>query len=96
MKKRKKRKPFMLVIAIIAVIWGVLGAVDFFRVSRFERPLFCFSRESVYKGAEDYKHYQGIGYSFEIAANPLESEFPGVTRYTYFLFGKEIRSGIRE
>ena len=34
--------------------------------------------------------------SFEVAENPSESEFPGVTRYTYFLFGVEVVSGIRD
>ena len=96
MRKTDKKKVTILVIIVLLAMWLVMGAVDYFRVSSFEKPLFCIGKESVYKGAEDYKHYQGLGYSFEVTENPFESEFPGVTRYTYFLFGNEMISGIRD
>lgn len=93
---KKIGKKAIVVIIVLLAMWLVIGTIDYFRVSSFERPLFCIGRESVYKGAEDYKHYQGLGYSFEIVENSSESEFPGVTRYTYFLFSNEVISGIRD
>lgn len=91
----KKRSVIAVVVGLL-ILWFVVGTIDFFRVSSFERPMFCMGKESVYKGAEDYKNYQGIGYSFVVAENSSESEFPGVTRYTYFLFGNEVVSGMRD
>lgn len=92
----EKKRYIMIAIILFLVIWLAMGTIDCLRVSCFERPLFCLAKESVYNGVEDYKHYQGLGYSFEIAENPSESEFPGVTRYTCFLFGNEAVSGIRD
>lgn len=96
MKKAGKKRRIIIVIIVLLAMWVAFGTIDYFRVSSFERPLFCMGKEVVYRGAEDYKHYQGLGYSFEVAENPSESEFPGVTRYTYFLFGVEVVSGIRD
>lgn len=96
MKKIVKKKNIIILIIVFGMIWIAMGMIDYFRVSNFERPLFCTARESVYKGVEDYNHYQGLGYSFEVAENPSELELSGVTRYTYFLFGNEVVSGIRD
>lgn len=96
--KQKTRRIIATVISVAAILimWIVLSFVDYIRVSSFELPIFCVSRESVYKGAEDYRHCQGLGYSFEIVVNDPQSEYPGVTRYTYFILGNEISSGIRD
>lgn len=91
-----KKKNITILIIVLLVLWVAMGIIDYFRVSSFERPLFCMARESVYKGAEDYKHYQGLGYSFELTENPSDAELSGATRYTYFLFGNEVVSGIRD
>ncbi|MCQ2527330.1 MAG: hypothetical protein MJ130_11240 [Lachnospiraceae bacterium] len=96
MQKSGKKIGAIIVIIVLFAMWFTMGAIDYFRVSSFESPLFCIGKESVYKGAEDYKHYQGLGYSFEVAESPFESEYPGIIRYTYFLFGNEMVSGIRE
>lgn len=96
--KQQTRKIIVIVITIASLIimWIVMGFVDYIRVSKFEEPIFCVSRESVYNGAEDYRHCQGLGYSFEITVNDSQAEYPGVTRYTYFIFGNEVSSGIRD
>lgn len=91
------KKKIIITIVVIALLWLAVGLVDYFRVTKFEKPLFCVSRASVYNGAENYLHCQGIGYSFEIAGNfDTTDELSGVTKYTYFIFGNEICSGIRD
>jgi len=48
------------------MIWLAMGAVDYFRVSNFERPAFCLlDVENSYEdgGSGTYK---GLGYSFDI------------------------------
>lgn len=95
MGNKKKLVLFLCLSALI--LWLMAAAIDYFCVSRFEMPLFTVNYPAVYKGAEDYRHCQGLGYSIEIAGSfDTTDEFPGVTRYTYFLFGKEICSGIRD
>ena len=83
----------VIIVAVCLVAWMAMGVTDYIRVTSFEKPIFCISRASVYNGAEDYRHCQGIGYSFEIVVNGEESELPEVIRYTYFIFGNEERSG---
>ena len=41
--------------------------------------------------------YIGLGYSFDIKGNFMpEDEFPGVTKWTYYLFGIELQTQIRD
>lgn len=90
------KKKMIITIAVIVLLWLIVGIVDYFRVSGFEKPFFCISKPSVYSGVEDYQYCQGLGYSFEIVVNSSQSEYPGITRYTYFIFGNEVTSGIRD
>ena len=94
--KMRKIVTTVIVVAVLLVAWMAMGVTDYIRVTSFEKPIFCISRASVKDGAKDYRHYQGIGYSFELVINGEESEFPGVARYTYFILGNEVRSGISE
>lgn len=89
-----KKKIFVL-IAVLLALWLTIGAVDYFRVHGFEMPLFCVCTESADDGGSG--HYVGLGYSFEIKGNFMpDAEYPGVTEYTYYIFGAEVRSGIRD
>lgn len=90
------KKKMIITIAVIVLLWLIVGIFDYFRVSGFEKPFFCISKPSVYSGAEDYQYCQGLGYSFEIVVNSPQSEYQGITRYTYFIFGNEVTSGIRD
>ena len=96
--RAKARKTIVIIISIAAIliIWITMGFVDYFRVSNFEKPIFCISKESVSSDTVDFIHCQGLGYSFEIAVNDPLDEYPGVTSYTYFLFGNEICSAVRD
>ena len=42
-------------------------------------------------------HYVGLGYSFDIEGNFMpDDEYPGVTKYTYYILGQEISKEARE
>jgi len=41
--------------------------------------------------------YQGLGYRYEIEGNFMpEEEYPGVTRYEMYVFGRQVRIGRRD
>lgn len=82
-------------IAILLAIWLVMGFADFARVHDFEKPIFCV----LVGGADDGGSgtYVGLGYSFEIQGNFMpEDEYPGVTKYTYRIFGLDVQTSIRD
>ena len=97
MKKTGKKKSIIISIVFLLVLWIAMGLIDYFRVSNFERPFFCLlDVENSYDDGGSGK-YNGLGYSFDIMGNFMpEDEYPGVIRYTYYVFGSEISSGIRD
>jgi len=97
MKKIGKKKSIIIVIIVLFMIWLAMGAVDYFRVSNFERPFFCLlDAENNYDDGGS-GIYKGLGYSFDIKGNFMpEDEYPGVTRYSYYIFGSEVSVGIRD
>ena len=96
-KKINKKKSVIIAIIILLVLWIAIGLIDFFRVSSFERPIFCrLDVENSYDDGGSGK-YNGLGYSFDIMGNFMpEDEYPGVTKYTYYIFGSEVSAGIRD
>lgn len=88
-------KRLFVSLAIIAVLCTAMGILDFFRVSRFEKPIFCIPAEIADDGGSG--RYVGIGYSFDIEGNFMpEDEFPGVTKYEAKIFGITVGSEARE
>ena len=90
-------KKILKVLIIILVLWITIGLVDYFRVSSFERPIFSFL--DVENSFEDGGSgtYKGLGYSFDIKGNFMpEDEYPGITSYTYYIFGTPIKASIRD
>jgi len=96
-KKIDRKKSVIIVIIILLALWIAMGLIDFFRVSSFDKPIFC--RLDVENSFDDggSGKYNGLGYSFDITGNfNPEDEYPGVTRYTYYIFGSEVSAGIRD
>ena len=92
---KKKTKIAISTVCIILALWFVIGAIDFFRVYYFEKPIFCVATVIMQDGGSG--HYTGLGYSFDIEGNFMpEDEFPGVTEYTYYILGQKISSGVRD
>ena len=91
MKKRK----IVAILLILIVIWTAVVFTDFYRVTRFEKPVFCILTDSYDDGGSG--KYCGLGYAISIEGNFMpEDEFPGVTRYHIKLFGIHLKSGIRD
>ena len=91
MKKRK----IAAMLLILIVIWTAVMFTDFYRVTRFEKPIFCVLTDSYDDGGSG--KYCGLGYSIAIEGNFMpEDEYPGVTRYHIKLFGIHLKSGIRD
>lgn len=90
----KKKKTIIAMICIL-VLWIAIGVVDYSRVHSFEKPVVCVDIELADDGGSG--KYIGLGYSFDIKGNfMLEDEFPGVTKWTYYLFGIELQTQIRD
>ena len=90
-----KKKNTIIAIVCAIVLWVVVGIVDYGRVHGFEKPIFCVGAALADDGGSG--RYVGLGYSFDIKGNFMpEDEFPGVTKWTYYLFGIEIETQIRD
>ena len=78
------------------VLWLAAGMTDFLLVSNFDRPLFCLRDKDAYQDGGS-GIYRGLGWSFDIKGHFLpDDEYPGVTEYTFYLFGNEVTSVIRD
>ncbi len=88
-------KKLWIGIALVIVLWAALAVADYVRVHSFEKPIFCIAADTADDGGSG--KYVGLGYSFDIEGNFMpEDEFPGVTQWTYYLFGIEIETQIRD
>ena len=77
------------------MLWIAIGIADYSRVNSFEKPIFCVEIDLADDGGSG--HYAGVGYSFDIEGNFMpEDELPGVTKWTYYLFGIEMKTQIRD
>ena len=86
----KKKKIIITIIGILA-LWAAAGIIDFSRVNRLERPLFCICTESMDDGGSG--KYTGLGYSFDIEGNFMpDTENSGVTAYKGYILGVEVCS----
>ena len=90
-----KKKKIIIAVACILVLWVAIGVVDYSRVNSFESPLFCVCAEPLQDGGSG--KYVGLGYSFDIEGNFMpDTEFPGVTKWTFRFFGIELQTQIRD
>ena len=89
------KKKMMIAAVCVVALWLAAGIVDYVRAHRFEKPIFCIGTELADDGGSG--RYVGLGYSFDIEGNFMpEDQFPGVTKWTYYLFGVEIETQIRD
>ena len=88
-------KKIIVAIVSVIVVWIAIGIIDYSRVHSFEQPIFAICNEPMQDGGSG--KYVGLGYSFDIKGNFMpEDEFPGVTKWTFYLFGHEIQKQIRD
>ncbi len=89
------KKRLAVVIGVIAALWLAAGVIDFWRVTHFERPVFCLLMDGADDGGSGA--YIGLGYSFDIEGNFMpEDRSPGVTAYRAKIFGITVGNGIRD
>ena len=90
--KNKKRK---MILAIAALVWTCLFAVDFVKVNNFEKPVFSV----LVNGADDGGSgtYVGLGYWTQIEGNFVTEDETerGVTQYDMKLLGIRVQAAIR-
>ena len=90
-----KKKRIVIIVLAIILLWLAAGVTDFALVHSYHRPLFCICTEPMQDGGSG--KYVGLGYSFDIEGNFMpDTENPGVTKWTYSLFGIEIEIQIRD
>lgn len=90
-----KKKKIIIAAICTVVLWVAVGTIDYGRVHSFEKPIFSVGTELSDDGGSG--KYVGLGYAFDIEGNFMpEAEFPGVTKWTYYLFGIELQSEIRD
>lgn len=93
MKPKKIR--YKITLLVIILLWLGMGFCDFLALNRFELPVFSVCTKSYDDGGSGT--YRGLGYRFEIEGNFMpEDEFPGVTRYDYYIFGIHVKESIRD
>ena len=91
---RVKKAVIILIISLM-LLWLILCVTDFLRVRSFEMPLFCVRSGRIQEGGS--AHYAGLGYSFNIEGNFMpEDEYPGVTFYSFQIFGFPVCSDLRD
>ncbi len=85
-----KKKRLLCIILIVLFLWLAAAVTDGWRVCRQgEKPIFCLPVQTADDGGSG--HYQGLGYSFDLAGNFLpEDANPGVQRYEYRIFGMPV------
>ena len=88
------KRTFTLFIFIF-LLWFALAATDLLRLNSFEMPIFARPAETFDDGGSGT--YKGLGWRIELEGNFMpEDEFPGVTKYEYYLFDDLIHAGIRD
>ena len=97
MKRIGKKKSIVMAILCMIVLWIAMGSVDYFRVSNFERPIFCFLNKENSFDDVGYEKYKGLGYSVYMKGDFMPgNEYPGVTQYKYYIWGTKVSEGIRD
>ena len=87
-------KKLFVITIIVFILWVLIVFIDYRRVYSFEMPIFCIGTELFDDGGSG--SYLGLGYSFDIRGNFMsEDELPGITKWTYYLFGIEMETRIR-
>lgn len=96
MERKNKWKKWIIVFCVLIVLWGITIGVDYRTTMHgFEKPIFAAAKKTADDGGSGI--YQGIGYSIEVEGDFMpEDEFPGVTYARFTLFGKEIKTSLRD
>lgn len=93
--KSKSGRKILIATACVLVLWLIVGITDFTLVRNYHKPLFCVGINLADDGGSG--HYMGLGYGFDIEGYFMpEDEYPDVTSYRGYLFGREVVRGFWE
>ena len=94
---KKSFKIICLILCVLLILGVVMTAVDYCRLryGAFKMPLFVIGTAVYQDGGSGT--YHGLFHKIGIRGNfmPLD-EFPGVTEYTFYIFGIKVHYGIRD
>lgn len=89
-----KKKIVIFICALLILCIGT-SVIDYMRVHKFEKPLFCIISNGYDDGGSGT--YIGLGYSFDIEGNFMpEDELPGITKFNMRILGINVANGVRE
>jgi len=95
MYSTKLVKTVFIGFVFVFLIWFAAAATDLLRVNAFEKPVFARPAETFDDGGSGT--YKGFGWRIELEGNFMpEDEFPGVTKFEYYLLDDLILAGIRD
>lgn len=93
--KGKKHRHILVTLGSILTLWIAMGITDFALVQTYHKPLFCVGINLADDGGSG--RYAGLGYGFDIEGNFMpEDDYPDVTSYHGYLFGRKIVRGFWE
>ena len=88
-------KKIFLIFVFFFLLWFAAAATDLIHVHGFEKPIFARPMITADDGGSGT--YKGFGWRIELEGNFLpEDEFPGVTKYAFYLGDDLIHAAIRD
>ena len=88
----KKTVRIISIIIVVLVFLAIsTGIIDFFRVTKAEKPIFIIASSDMKKDGGSGKYY-GLGYQIEIKGNFMpEDPIPGIKYVQYSILGIPIK-----
>ena len=88
-------KTIFIGFVFLFLLWFAAAATDLLRLNSFDMPV--FARPEIIAGDGGSGTYKGFGWHIELEGNFLpEDEFPGVTKYEFYLGDDLIHAGTRD
>jgi len=94
---KRAMKAIAIALCIVFALGAVMTAIDFCRLryGAFENPPFVICTEPMQDGGSG--KYQGLFHSIDIKGKFMpEDELPGITHYTFYIYGIKVDEGIRD
>lgn len=86
----------ILVMPVLGYFWIMAGVIDFLRVRRFGRPIFCILTAESAVSDSGFETHTGFLYSFEIKRSfSSEDPRPSVTAYTAKIMNTPVMAAVR-
>lgn len=94
---KRAMKAIAITLCIVFVLGSIMTAVDFCRLryGAFEPPI--FTTETYLADGGSSRLCRGLFHKIVIDGNFMpDDELPGITHYTFYIFGIKVDEGIRD